>query len=108
MLPLALACQAAGAGELVLNDADREGTGRGFDVPLLDELNAQLTIPLVALGGCGGHGHIQDLLAVTPLSGVAAASLFAYAPGSRQVLLNYTSTSTWLQRLLPSLAEDWR
>jgi cyclase len=108
LLPLALACQAAGAGELVLNDADREGTGSGFDVPLLAGLNAQLTIPLVALGGCGGPGHIQELLDVTPLSGVAAASLFAYAPGGRQVLLNYPSTSAWLQRLLPALAEAWR
>ncbi len=108
LLPLALACQEAGAGELVLNDVDREGTGSGFDVALLAGLNAQLSIPLVALGGCGGHSHIQELLAATPLSGVAAASLFAYAPAGRQVLLNYPITSAWLQRQLPALAEAWR
>jgi dihydroorotate dehydrogenase (fumarate) len=48
LLPLALACQAAGAGELVLHDSRREGTRSGFDVALLAALNEQLTIPLVA------------------------------------------------------------
>jgi cyclase len=77
LLPLALACQNAGAGELLIHDVDREGGGEGLDVPLLAALNDQLTIPLVGLGGCGNHAHIEELLARTPLSGVAAGSLFA-------------------------------
>lgn len=105
---LALACQQAGAGELVIQAADRDGQRQGYAVPLLAELNRQLTIPLVSLGGCGSHGHIAELLQATPLSGVAAGSLFVYAPGSQQVLLHYPPSHRWLQQQLPQLQECWR
>ncbi len=107
LVPLALACEAAGAGEILVHDIQREGTRSGFDVSVLANLNGQLTIPLAALGGCGEANHIEALLAATPLSGVAAGSLFAYAPHSHEVLLNYPQTSTWLQSRLPILAEGW-
>lgn len=105
---LALACQEAGAGELVLHFVDRDGCRSGYDVASLVSLNDQLTIPLVALGGCGSQAHIQKLLSATPLSGVAAGSLFVYAPGTDQVLLNYRSTHAWLVQQMPSLEECWR
>lgn len=105
---LALACQQAGAGELVIQAADRDGQRQGYAVSLLAELNRQLTIPLVALGGCGSHGHIAELLQASPLSGVAAGSLFVYAPASQQVLLHYAPSHRWLQQQLPQLQESWR
>jgi len=108
LLELALACEQAGAGELVLNAADRDGCRSGFDVALLASLNSQLTVPLVALGGCGSPSHIAELLAATPLSGVAAGSLFVYAPGTQEVLLNYPHTSSWLAEQLPHLQGAWR
>ena len=83
LLDMALKCQNAGAGELVLNHVQRDGTRTGYGVVQLAELNRQLTIPLVGLGGCGNHRHLAELLHATPLSGVAAGSLFAYAPDSR-------------------------
>jgi imidazole glycerol-phosphate synthase subunit HisF len=98
LLDLARACQQAGAGELVLNYVQRDGTRTGYAVSHLAALNRQLTIPLVGLGGCGSHCHIAELLAASPLSGVAAGSLFAYAPDSREVLLNYPLTHKWLQQ----------
>jgi cyclase len=105
---LALTCEQAGAGELVVQASDRDGHRQGYNVSVLAQLNAQLTIPLVALGGCGGHGHIQELLSASPLSGVAAGSLFVYAPGSQQVLLNYPESHRWLQQQWPQLQESWR
>ena len=70
----------------------------GYSVAQLAALNRQLTIPLVGLGGCGSDGHIAELLSATPLSGVAAGSFFAYAPESREVLLNYPLTHHLLQQ----------
>lgn len=105
---LALACAQAGAGELVLNAMDRDGGRSGFDVALLASLNEQLMIPLVALGGCGSQNDIAELLAATPLSGIAAGSLFVYAPGTQEVLLNYPQTSSWLADQLPHLQGAWR
>lgn len=104
---LAQACEQAGAGELVIQAADRDGQRQGYDLSLLAELNRLLTIPLVALGGCGSHHSIKELLEATPLSGVAAGSLFVYAPGSQQVLLNYPIIHRWLQRQLPQLQQSW-
>lgn len=105
LFTLARDCQLAGAGELVLYDSTRDGSRLGFDIPLFAALNDQLTIPLVALGGCGSHAHIQDLLRATSISGVAAGSLFAYAPWSQQVLFNYPLTSHWFTSLLASQRE---
>lgn len=103
--PLALACQRAGAGELVIHLRSREGTSTGYDIPLLAALNDQLTIPLVALGGCGQQEHIHDLLKACSVSGVAAGSLFAYAPNSHEVLLNYPETNAWLSDALAERQE---
>jgi len=92
LLDLALLCQQAGAGELILNFIKRDGTRCGYAVEQLAAVNRQFTIPLVGLGGCGSHFHIAELLAASPLSGVAAGCLFVYAPDSREVLLNYPLT----------------
>ena len=108
LLEIAFACEQAGAGELVLNSVDRDGSRSGFDVALMASLNGQLTIPLVALGGCGNQTHIAELLAASPLSGVAAGSLFVYAPDTQEVLLNYPHTSSWLADQLPHLQRAWR
>ena len=104
---LAMACERAGAGELVLHSVDRDGNRNGFDVSTLVALNEQLTIPVVALGGCGSHDHIRELLAATPLSGIAVGSLFVYAPDTQQVLLNYSHSSSWLTQQLCELQECW-
>lgn len=105
---LALACQQVGAGELVIQDVERDGRRQGYAVSLLTDLNRQLTIPLVALGGCGRHDHIAELLQASPLSGVAAGSLFVYAPATQQVLLHYPLSHRWLQHQLPPMQESWR
>lgn len=102
LLPVALACEQAGAGELVLNHVDRDGTRQGYDLPLLTTLNDRLSIPLVALGGCGSEADLGALLDTTPFPAAAAGSLFVYAPASRQVLLNYPHCHAWLQQHLSS------
>ena len=100
LLQLACACEAAGAGEIVVNDVEREGTRDGFDLDLYPMLNNALSIPLVALGGCGGEQHIEALIKATPVSGVAAGSLFVYAPGTQEVLLNYPQRSSAIRQQL--------
>tara|TARA_Y100001968_G_scaffold311645_1_gene333959 strand:+ start:776 stop:1537 length:762 start_codon:yes stop_codon:yes gene_type:complete len=92
-------CQDAGAGELVINQVDREGTLSGFDIDLYKSLNAELTIPIVALGGCGNVKHIQELLSATPISGIACGSHFVYEEGTSEVLLNYCDTSSFVNKL---------
>ena len=90
-------CQELGAGEIVINQIDNEGKRQGFDVNLMSRLNENLSIPLVALGGCGSISHIEELIKKTPISGISCGSFFIYAPNSKQVLLNYEPISRWLK-----------
>lgn len=97
---LARACEIAGAGEVIVYDVDREGTRVGYDLSLYTALNDILTVPLVALGGCGDVQDIQELIDATHVSGVAAGSLFVYAPNSHEVLLNYPHRSSAIRQRL--------
>jgi cyclase len=63
-----------GAGEILLTSMDRDGTGEGFDVQLLD-LASQLPIPLIASGGAGLEIHFLEALE-HGADAVLAATLF--------------------------------
>ncbi|MDP1830727.1 MAG: imidazole glycerol phosphate synthase subunit HisF [Geothrix sp.] len=63
-----------GAGEILLTSMDRDGTGEGFDVQLLD-LASQLPIPLIASGGAGREIHFLEALE-HGADAVLAATLF--------------------------------
>ena len=104
---LAKDIQNAGAGELIINNIDKEGTKEGFDLELIKRLNETLEIPLVALGGCGNLMHIEELLLNTPVSGVACATLFVYGNEYNDVLLNYKPTSSWLKNKYPLFIDQW-
>lgn len=100
LVELACTCEAAGAGELVVYDVEREGMREGFDLKIYSALNDALKIPLVALGGCGNEHHIEELLNTTPVSGIAAGSLLVYAPGTQEVLLNYPHPASAIRKRL--------
>ena len=70
--------QARGAGEIVLNCMDRDGTRDGFDIEQLAVARRLLTIPLVASGGAGAAQHFADVFAGADVSGALAASIFHF------------------------------
>lgn len=70
--------QERGAGEIVLNCMDRDGTRDGYDVEQLAAVRAKLTIPLIASGGAGIPSHFVDAFAGADVSGALAASIFHY------------------------------
>lgn len=80
---------AAGAGEILLQSVDRDGTMSGFDLDLLRSFNGQLQVPLVAAGGAGNVEHMKQALAACRLSGLAVGARFVYQGPSRGVLINY-------------------
>ena len=63
-----------GAGEILLTSMDRDGTGDGFDLELLEQA-ARLPIPLIASGGAGEEVHFLDALQ-HGADAVLAATLF--------------------------------
>lgn len=69
---------ARGAGEIVLVDADRDGTGLGLDVELCNELACSVEIPVIVSGGCGLARHFSDGFCIGEAEAVAAGTFFAF------------------------------
>ncbi len=67
-----------GAGEIVITSVDREGTGEGFDIPLVRAVVDAVTVPVVAHGGAGSVNDIVELVQTTKVNGIAVASIFHY------------------------------
>lgn len=67
-----------GAGEILITSVDAEGTQKGFDIDLIKEITAELSIPVIASGGAGKPEHIKSLVANTDVDAIAMASLFHY------------------------------
>lgn len=82
---------AAGAGEILLQSVDRDGTMSGFDLELLRSFDGKLGVPLVAAGGAGNVEHMKQAFAACRLSGLAVGARFVYQGPARGVLINYLS-----------------
>jgi glutamine amidotransferase/cyclase len=65
-----------GAGELLVNSIDRDGTGAGFDADLLRMVRAAVRIPVVASSGAGTAQHFVDVFADAGVESALAAGIF--------------------------------
>jgi cyclase len=65
-------------GELYLNSMDRDGTGQGFDMKLLDLLPTDISKPVILVGGAGNATHLLEGLADSRVDAVATANLFNF------------------------------
>jgi imidazole glycerol-phosphate synthase subunit HisF len=67
-----------GAGEVLLTSIDRDGTGDGYDLELLDSICPRVTVPVVASGGAGVAEHFAEALAPGRADAALAASRFHF------------------------------
>jgi cyclase len=68
---------ALGAGEILLTSMDRDGTGAGYDLPLVSAASSAVSIPVIASGGAGRLEHLAEALEAGA-HGVLAASIFHF------------------------------
>jgi imidazole glycerol-phosphate synthase subunit HisF len=68
----------AGAGEILLNSVDRDGSRKGYDLELLKHVSSTVNIPVIALGGVGRFEHLADAVLVGGCQAVAAANIFQH------------------------------
>jgi imidazole glycerol-phosphate synthase subunit HisF len=80
--------EALGAGEIVLNSIDRDGTRQGLDVDFIARVSPAVEVPLVAAGGAGEAGHLAAALRAGA-SAVAAGSMFVFHGVHQAVLISY-------------------
>ncbi|KIM66249.1 hypothetical protein SCLCIDRAFT_1211487 [Scleroderma citrinum Foug A] len=73
---LAKGAQALGAGEILLNSIDRDGTGMGFDLDLIRMVKDAVNIPVVASSGAGATEHFVEVFKQTNVESALAAGIF--------------------------------
>ncbi|MFH1140297.1 MAG: HisA/HisF-related TIM barrel protein, partial [Chloroflexota bacterium] len=67
-----------GAGEIVVNSMDADGTREGYDLELLRSISRAVPVPVVASGGAGNLEHLYQAVAEGEADAVLAASIFHF------------------------------
>lgn len=69
---------AYGAGEILVNSIDRDGTMQGYDLELIERVTQCASVPVIACGGAGNYDHMRDAFSRTRVSALACGSLFNF------------------------------
>ena len=80
-----------GAGELLVTSMDKDGTKEGFDLELMQEINARVNIPIIASGGVGTLEDLYKGIAVGNADAVLAASIFHFGTYTVHEVKEYLS-----------------
>jgi cyclase len=67
-----------GAGEVLLTSVDREGTRKGFDVELVRNVSASVSVPVIASGGMGSIDHFIEVATIGCANAVSMADVLHY------------------------------
>jgi glutamine amidotransferase/cyclase len=73
---LASTCELLGAGEILLNCIDKDGTNSGFDHELIKQVRGAVSIPVIASSGAGSAQHFVDVFMQTDAEAALAAGIF--------------------------------
>lgn len=82
-----------GAGELLVNSLDRDGTKQGYDLELLKAIKAAVSIPVIASSGVGTVEHFLEAFRDANVDAALAASVFHYKELSILEVKNYLHTN---------------
>ena len=75
-ITLAQVCEKLGAGEILLNCIDRDGTNLGFDIELISAVTTAVSIPVIASSGAGRVEHFREVFTATEAESALAAGIF--------------------------------
>ncbi len=70
--------QDRGAGEILVTRVESDGLQTGYDLPLLAEVSAAVTVPVIAAGGAGSYEHMRAAIQDAGASAVAAGAMFQF------------------------------
>lgn len=88
-----------GAGEILLQSIDRDGTMKGYDIDLIKTLSKSVSIPVIACGGAKDINDLKQALVLGQADAVAASSMFVYYGKQKAVLVSYPSEEEILSLL---------
>lgn len=75
VLQLVTAAEIMGAGEILLNCIDRDGSNSGFDLELIDDIKSFTRIPIIASSGAGKPSHFVDVFMKTSVDAALGAGM---------------------------------
>ncbi|HEX3162444.1 MAG TPA: HisA/HisF-related TIM barrel protein, partial [Pseudolabrys sp.] len=90
-----------GAGEILLTSMDRDGTKKGYDIPLTRAIADAITVPVIASGGVGTLGHMVEGIRDGHATAVLAASIFHFGEHSVREAKDYMAKAGLPMRLDP-------
>lgn len=93
----------AGAGEILINSVDRDGTLEGYDRELLGDIAEAVDIPVIGMGGASSLKDMAETVRETGISAVAAGALFLFFGRRRTVLINYPTHEELLEAFGPDI-----
>jgi imidazole glycerol-phosphate synthase len=76
VVELAQAVEAMGAGEILLNCIDKDGTNSGFDLELIEQVKTAIRIPVIASSGAGNPSHFEEVFDKTRTDAALGAGMF--------------------------------
>lgn len=94
----ALDMQTAGAGEILLQSVDRDGTMQGYDLDLIRKVSAAVSIPVIASGGCSSYANMAEALDAGAHA-VAAGALFTFTDATPQGAARYLASRGYNTRV---------
>jgi glutamine amidotransferase/cyclase len=75
-IQLVQTCEKLGAGEILLNCIDKDGTNSGFDIELIKLVSEAVSIPVIASSGAGKVEHFSEVFEETDVEAALAAGIF--------------------------------
>lgn len=84
-----------GAGEIIIQSIEKDGTMAGYDIELIKSIAEAVTIPVVALGGAGKPSDITKAWKEGYANGLAGGSMFVYQGTKKGVLISYPEREEW-------------
>ncbi|MBY0588294.1 imidazole glycerol phosphate synthase subunit HisF [bacterium] len=78
-----------GAGEILLNSIDRDGTLEGYDIDLFKQVTGAVDVPVVGMGGAANLADMKQAVEQGGVSAVAAGGMFLFWGPRRTVLIHY-------------------
>jgi cyclase len=82
--------EAAGAGEILLNSIERDGSFSGYDLEMIEKISHSVNIPMIAVGGASSLSDFKKAV-LHGASAVSAGSMFVFQRPHRAVLISYPS-----------------
>ena len=91
--------ESMGAGEIIINSVDRDGTFNGYDTELTRKVASAVTIPVIACGGANSLQNMKEVVSKGNASAVAAGSYFVFKMPHKAVLINYPTQKELIAEL---------